>query len=81
MPREAEALGDAVFDLFLIPKRDVGLVDEEGQYKKHQLPEVTHCGSAILSIPADAEDCEELAKRWEREVARETGINAWEPNG
>lgn len=79
MLREAEALGDAVFDLHLLPRREVSLMSESGKYQHHQLAEVTHCGSAILSIPADATDCANLAARWEREVARSTGISAWEP--
>ncbi len=77
---EAEALGDAVFDLHLLPRREVNLMSEDGQYQRHQLAEVTHCGSAVLSIPADETDCADLAARWEREVARSTGIGAWEPN-
>lgn len=77
--REAEALGDAVFDLHLLPRRAVSLMSESGQYQHHQLAEVTHCGTAVLSIPADATDCAKLAARWEREVARSTGISAWEP--
>jgi hypothetical protein len=79
MLREAEALGDAVFDLHLQPRREVSLMSEAGRYN-HELPQVTHCGSAILSIPADGTDCEQLAARWEREVARGTGISAWEPS-
>lgn len=76
----AEALGDAVFDLHLLPRREVRLMGEDGKYQHHLLDEVTHCGSAVLSIPADATDCADLAARWEREVARSTGISAWEPN-
>lgn len=78
MLQEAEALGDALFDLHLSPRRRVGLKDDRGRFEKHPLPEV-RCGSAILSIPADEDDCAELARRWEREAARTTGISAWEP--
>jgi schlafen family protein len=79
MLHEAEALGDAVFDLHLLPRREVSLMSVDGHHQHHKLAEVTHCGSAVLSIPADATDCADLAARWEREVARSTGISAWEP--
>jgi hypothetical protein len=79
MLQEAEALGDALFDLHLIPRRRVGLMDGRGDFESHPLPNMVHCGSAIFSIPSDDEDRAGLAKRWEREVARTTGISAWEP--
>lgn len=75
----AEAFGDAVLDLSLICRRQVVLQDEEGNSRGHDLPIRTHCGSAILGIPADEDDRAELAKRWEREIAREVGIALWEP--
>lgn len=76
--KRAEAYGDAVFDLHLITVRqDVRLWGDDG-YENHRLPMRVHCGSSVLSIPADDEDRAELAKRWEREIARETGIPMWE---
>ena len=33
----------------------------------------------ILNVPADDDDRAELAKRWEREVARAGGVAMWEP--
>ena len=79
MVRTAEALGDAVFDLHMLPRREVRLMGEDGKYQHHKLADIAHCGSAVLSIPADATDCADLAARWEREVARSAGISAWEP--
>jgi hypothetical protein len=76
----AEAFGDAVFDLNLLSERAVSLQDEEGVFHGHDLPRWNYCGSAMLGTPADEEDRAELAKRWEREIARETGIALWEPS-
>lgn len=74
---KAEALGDAVLDLHLIQSRDVSLRNPNNG-NHHPLSQVTHCGSAILTIPANEDDRAELAKRWEREVARSAGIPMWE---
>jgi len=74
---QAEAYGDAVLDLLLYHQRDeVTFPDETGA--THELPEVVHCGSAILTTPASEDDCAELAKFWEREVARNAGLALWE---
>jgi hypothetical protein len=74
----AEAYGDAVFDLYLRQARGVFLFPERGDWQQHPIPEIVHCGSAILSIPADEDDRAELAKRWEREVGRGAGLPLWE---
>lgn len=74
---EAEAYGAAVLDLFLYPAREVHLKNQSGRWERHQLHDI-HCGSAILTVPADEEDRAELAKEWEREVARQAGIAMWE---
>ena len=75
---KAEAYGDAVFDLYLITAREVFLDGGNGSWQQHRLPNVVHCGSAVATVPADEDDRADLAKLWEREVARGTGIAMWE---
>ena len=79
---EAEAFGDAVFDLHLFTRRDLHLDIGDRRWKQYRLREVVSCGSPALPMPASEEDRAELAKYWEREVAREAGIPIWEePQG
>jgi schlafen family protein len=70
----AEAFGDAVLDLHVICGREVSL-----EAFGYPLAREVHCGSAILSTPADEGDRVELAERWEREIARTVGLALWEP--
>jgi hypothetical protein len=74
---EAEAFGDAVLDMHLAHGREISLMDSQGRYNQ-TLPRYVHCGSAILTVPTEEDERAELAKRWEREVARDTGITLWE---
>ena len=74
----AEAFGDSVLDLNVLPGRTVSLQDEAGRYEGHDLPRWMYCGSTLLGIPADDEDRTEIGRRWEREIAREVGIAMWE---
>lgn len=79
---EAEAFGDAVFDLHLFTRTDLHLDIGDRSWGQYRLPELVSCGSPALPTPADEEGRAELAEYWEREVAREAGIPMWEePRG
>jgi hypothetical protein len=70
---EAEAYGDAVLDMWLCtPGKGFSLAGEA-----RGLPRGVHCGSARLTIPAGDDECAALGRTWEREIAREAGMERW----
>lgn len=70
---KAEAYGDALLEMYIWTARE-NMIEK----LEHKLQRETHCGSAILTVPADEDDLSELAQRWEREVARSAGLEMWE---
>jgi hypothetical protein len=69
---EAEAYGDAIFDLWVMPP-------EEQTYENQtrMAPNPVHCGSARLTIPATDDEIAAMGRLWEREIARSAGIARW----
>jgi hypothetical protein len=79
----ADVVGRVAADTWISLPGDVRVADEPsppGEHARGELMREYHA-SADLVVPASDEERTALARRWEREIARNVGIPLWEPRG
>ncbi len=78
---QAEAYGRAVMDMWLCLPGDVA-VNEAQRHQPGPNPDATReveiHASGEVTIPSSEEETAALGRQWERELARNFGIHAWE---